>query len=173
MNIKIYTTPTCGYCHKAKKFFSDRGVNFTEYDVSRDRTAAQAMMRETGQMGVPVIVVDGEVIIGFNRPRLEQLLAGRSNGQHIHFGLSIADANKVIHKHGISSVSGVFVGKVAASSLGERAGLKAGDIITEINLCPIHNADDMEKALLSLTKGSKVVISYLRGHSNLKSEIVV
>lgn len=75
INIRIYTTPTCGYCHQAKRFLSERGVKFTEYDVSRDRAAADEMVRMTGQMGVPVIVVDGQVVVGFDRTRLEHLLA--------------------------------------------------------------------------------------------------
>ena len=75
MDVKIYTTPTCGYCHQAKKFLADLGVSFTEHDVSRYRAAAEEMVRLTGQMGVPVIAVDGEVVIGFDRASLEKLLA--------------------------------------------------------------------------------------------------
>jgi glutaredoxin len=59
MKVKVYSTPTCGYCHQAKKFLAERGVEYSEFDVSCDRAAAEEMVRLTGQMGVPVILVDG------------------------------------------------------------------------------------------------------------------
>ena len=79
MDVKVYTTPTCGYCHQVKKFLSERGVKYAEYDVSRDRAAADEMVRLTGQMGVPVILVDGQVVVGFDRARLEHLLSKNGN----------------------------------------------------------------------------------------------
>lgn len=173
MNVKIYTTPTCGYCHEAKRFFSERGVRFTEYDVSINQSAANEVVRLSGQMGVPVIVVDGEVIVGFNRTRLEQLLVDRTRRQHVYFGLSVADANKIAHRYDIIPVLGAFVGKVARSSLGERAGLKSGDVITELNLHTIRNADDLEDALSTLNGESRVLISFQRGQDKLKSEITI
>ena len=79
MEVKIFTTPTCGYCHQAKRFLSERGIRYAEYDVSRDRAAADEMVRLTGQMGVPVILVDGQVVVGFDRARLEHLLSKNGN----------------------------------------------------------------------------------------------
>ena len=73
MNVDIYTSPTCGYCHQAKAFLSERGVKFTEYDISRDRTAADEIVRLTGQMGVPVIVVDGQVKTAGKIPATEEI----------------------------------------------------------------------------------------------------
>lgn len=173
MNVKIYTTPTCGYCHQAKRFFADRGVKYTEYDVSRNQEAASEMMSLTGQMGVPVIVIDGQVVVGFNRPRIEQLLAGRDNGRHISFGLSIADADKVAGRSGSTAASGAFVGKVAPSAPGEEAGLKPGDIIIKMNFHSIRNANDLENVISSLSTGEKVTISYIRGQKTLQSQIVL
>lgn len=173
MNIVIYTTPTCGYCHQAKRFLNEHGVKFTEHDVSRDRAAAEEMVRVSGQMGVPVIVVDGEVIVGFNRPRLEQLLAAGSRNQHISFGLSVADASRITQRQGNVPVLGAFVGRVASSSLGEQAELKPGDIITEFNLRPIRNADDLEEVLSSLTEGTRVVIDFFRVKEKRRSEIII
>ena len=167
MNVKIYTTPTCGYCHQAKRFFSDRGVKFNEYDVSRDQAAANEMIKLSGQMGVPVIVVDGEVVVGFNRARLEQLLADGRGEQRVSLGLSVADANA------IKQVFGAFVGKITPLSPGERAGIKAGDIITEVNLHAVRDADDLEDILSLVAKGDRVVIRFLRGQDNLKTEVVV
>jgi len=173
MDVKIYTTPTCGYCHQAKAFFDELGVSYTEIDVSRDRAAADEMVRLTGQMGVPVIVVDQEVIVGFNRPRLQELLAGDSRPGHPHLGLKVADASRIARQTGEIPVFGAIIGAVAPSSPGEKAGLGAGDIITEINLQRISGADDLEKAVTGLHAGSRLAITFLRGGQTLKAEITV
>jgi glutaredoxin 3 len=172
MNVKVYTTPTCGYCRQAKQFLSELGVQYTEYDVSRDRAMAEEMVRLTGQMGVPVIVVDGQIVVGFNRARLEQLLAKAGSQKHPHLGLRVADAAKVAQKFGVVPVIGAVVGAVSPSSLGERAGLQVGDIITEVNLRQVSNADDLEQALAGLTAGSRVTIVFRRGGETRESEVV-
>jgi len=74
MSVKIYTTPTCGYCSMAKKFFKENNISYTEYDVSRDVQKAEEMIQKSGQMGVPVIDINGKVIVGFNRPAIEKLI---------------------------------------------------------------------------------------------------
>jgi S1-C subfamily serine protease len=130
------------------------------------------MVRLTGQLGVPVTVIDGQVVVGFNKPHLEQLLAS-SGGQRPHLGLKVADASKVAPKVGGVPVFGALVGAVAPGSLGERAGLQAGDIITELNLRPIRGADDLERAMGELTPGSRATIVFLRGEETLRAEIVV
>ncbi|MFA4837306.1 MAG: glutaredoxin domain-containing protein [Dehalococcoidia bacterium] len=173
MNITLYTTPTCGYCQQAKKFLSDRGVKYTERVVSQDQAAADEMVRLTGQMGVPVIVIDGQPIIGFDRPKLEKLLAKAGSGNRPHFGLKIADAGKIAQKAGEIPVFGALVGAVSPGSLGEKAGLQPGDIITELNLRRINTADDLEKALASLMPGNRATIMFLRGQKTLKTEISV
>ena len=74
--VTIYTTPTCPWCHKTKRFFQDNHVAYEEKDVASDHEARQEMMQKSRQMGVPVIDIDGEVVIGFNEPVLrEKLLA--------------------------------------------------------------------------------------------------
>jgi len=74
MAIKLYTTPTCTYCRKAKKYFRENRISFTEHDVSKDQRRADEMMRKSGQMGVPVVDVHGKVIVGFNQPEIERAL---------------------------------------------------------------------------------------------------
>ncbi|HET6452116.1 MAG TPA: glutaredoxin domain-containing protein [Spirochaetia bacterium] len=74
MAVTIYTTPTCGYCKVAKEFFRSQHVSFTEYNVASDRQRADEMVRKSGQMGVPVIDVNGKVIVGFNKPEIERAL---------------------------------------------------------------------------------------------------
>jgi putative serine protease PepD len=130
------------------------------------------MVRLTGQLGVPVIVIDGQVVVGFDRPRLEQLLSS-GGGQRPHLGLKVADASKVAPRTGGVPVFGALVGAVASASLGERAGLRNGDIITELNLRPIRGVDDLAHALADLAPGSRATIVFLRGQETLRAEIVV
>jgi glutaredoxin 3 len=173
MDVKIYTTPTCGYCHQTKKFLAELGVNYTEHDVSRDRAAAEEMVRLTGQMGVPVIVVDGQIVIGFDRTRLEQLLDGRSSHRHPSLGLKVADASRKARRPGEPPVFGALVGSVASSSPGERAGIKAGDIITLINRKRVNNSVELEHIVSTLTSGSRMPVTFYRGEQAIKSEIVI
>ena len=74
MEIKIYSTPTCPYCKMAKDYLTEKGVTFEEVDVATDAAGRDEMIKKSGQMGVPVIMVDGEVIIGFDKERLDGLL---------------------------------------------------------------------------------------------------
>ncbi len=173
MNVKLYSTLTCGYCHQAKRYLKERGVDFTEHDISVDRAAAEEMISLTGQVGVPVIAVDGEVVIGFDRARLEQLLAKGGNGKRPRLGLKVADASKVAQKVGAVPVFGALVGAVNPSSLGAKAGIKRGDIITEINMRPIRNADDLEQSMSNLSVGGRATIVFLRGEQTMRAEIVI
>ena len=72
--VTVYSTPSCGYCHKAKEFFQAKGVEYKEIDVSQDHAAAQAMVEKSGQMGVPVIEIADSIVVGFNQPVIEELL---------------------------------------------------------------------------------------------------
>ena len=73
--VEIYSTATCHFCQMAKEFFKEQGVNFTEYNVGTDTAKRAEMVEITGQMGVPVIVIDKkDVVIGFNQKALNQLL---------------------------------------------------------------------------------------------------
>jgi glutaredoxin-like YruB-family protein len=72
--VVIYSTPTCTYCRTAKEFFEEHGVSYQEVDVSQDIERAQEMIEKSGQTGVPVIDIDGEIIIGFDRKRIAKAL---------------------------------------------------------------------------------------------------
>jgi glutaredoxin-like YruB-family protein len=74
MNVTVYSTPVCPWCSRVKEFLKDNNVEFKEIDVSADQKAAQDMIEKSGQMGVPVVDVDGEIVIGFNESRLRELL---------------------------------------------------------------------------------------------------
>jgi S1-C subfamily serine protease len=134
------------------------------------------MIQKTNQMGVPVITVGDQYIIGFDRRRLEELLAGQGGAQtaqKVSFGLQIADASKITQKAGVLPIFGAFVGSVRPGSPAEKAGLQQGDVITEINLRPVSNADDLAKALSGLSPGNRVTIAFLRGQQKLRAETVV
>lgn len=75
MDIKIFSTPTCPYCRMAKEYLSSKETAYTDVDVSQDDTARKEMVEISGQMGVPVIVIDKEVIIGFDKNKIDSLLA--------------------------------------------------------------------------------------------------
>lgn len=72
--IKVFSTPSCPYCHMAKEYFDKHNVKYQDYDVSVDLEARNEMVEKSGQMGVPVIIIDEEVIVGFNKPRIDEIL---------------------------------------------------------------------------------------------------
>jgi glutaredoxin-like YruB-family protein len=78
MNVKIYSTPTCSFCHMAKDYFKANNVSYTDVDVSIDTAQAQEMIEKTGQMGVPVIIIEKDgtenIVIGFDKEKLASLL---------------------------------------------------------------------------------------------------
>ena len=74
MNIKIYSTPTCPYCHMLKEYLEEKGFEYTDVNVAEDLKAREEMVEKSGQMGVPVADFDGEIVVGFNRERVDQIL---------------------------------------------------------------------------------------------------
>lgn len=74
MEVKVYSTPTCPYCKLVKEHLSSKGISFTNYDVSQDKTALDEMVKVSGQMGVPVTVIGSDVIVGFDKTRIDSLI---------------------------------------------------------------------------------------------------
>ncbi len=74
MAVKIYSTPTCPWCKKAKEYFKGKKVKFTDVDVSKDEKAKEEMIKKSGQMAVPVIDINGKIIVGFNEAEIEKAL---------------------------------------------------------------------------------------------------
>jgi S1-C subfamily serine protease len=153
-----------------KEFLSQKGVSFREKDVSRDQFAAQELVSRTGQAGVPVTVINGETIVGFDRARLEGALAQRQTGQRPSFGAAIADASKITARQGSGITLGAYVGRVRSGSIAETLGLTQDDIITEVNMQNIANASDLERALSELSKGSRLLVVFLRGNKKFAAE---
>ena len=73
--VTIYSTPTCHFCHAAKDFFTANKVKFTDYNVATDLEKRKEMIQKSGQMGVPVIYVGDQLVVGFDEGRLKELLA--------------------------------------------------------------------------------------------------
>lgn len=77
-DVKVFSTPTCPWCVRVKDYLMEQNVEFDDIDVSVDHQAAQQMVMASGQMGVPQIWVDDKVVVGFNKPVLDELLELRS-----------------------------------------------------------------------------------------------
>jgi len=73
--ITVYSTPTCPYCTQVKEYLKSKSVLFSEHNVATDLEARNAMVQKSGQLGVPVIEVNGQIVVGFNRNKLEELLS--------------------------------------------------------------------------------------------------
>ena len=72
--VKVYSTPTCAYCVTLKEYLKSRNIQFEDNDVSKDQQAAQDMIAKSGQMGVPVVDIDGQIIVGFDEAAIKELL---------------------------------------------------------------------------------------------------
>ena len=73
-NIKIYSTPICPWCKKAKAYLDEKGIPYTGIDVSNDEAAQKEMIEKSGQMGVPVLDIDGKIVVGFDKEKIDELL---------------------------------------------------------------------------------------------------
>ena len=73
-NVTIYSTPTCHFCQMSKEFLKEKSISYTEFDVAHDLDKRQEMIEKSGQMGVPVIFIDNEMIIGFDKEKLASTL---------------------------------------------------------------------------------------------------
>lgn len=70
----VYSTPTCPFCNMLKSYLKEKGIEFEDIDVSVDHEKAREMVQKSGQMGVPVVDIDGEIVVGFNKPQIDKLL---------------------------------------------------------------------------------------------------
>ncbi len=73
-SVKVYSTPSCPWCIRAKQFLRENNIDFQDMDVSGDKQAADEMVQKSGQMGVPVLDIDGEIIVGFDKEKIKQSL---------------------------------------------------------------------------------------------------
>ncbi len=157
----------------AKEFLSRRGVPFTEKDVSRDREAAMDMIRRSGQQGVPQILVGNDIVVGFDRPRLEGLLRryeGASTGPGttaapgVSLGVSVADAAK----HAPHVGAGAYVGSVKPDTPAARGGVRPGDVIVALDGQTVTTADDVIRIGRRLQAGRAVPAVVIRDDKPLQ-----
>jgi glutaredoxin-like YruB-family protein len=159
--VMIYTTSTCPWCTRAKDFLRQKGVPFQEKNLEFDQAAAEEVVRRSGQMGVPVIIAGDEVIVGFDRARLERLasrFASSTSG-----GTASASPRPRIGLRIKDGPGGAEIGAVHPGTPGDRAGLQPGDVVVEINGRPVRSAADLEAALAGLTQGQAVALEVRRG----------
>jgi glutaredoxin 3 len=168
--VVVYTTPTCGYCQQVKQYLAQREIPYREVDVAANAQAAAEMVNLSGQRGVPVVVVDGQVVVGFNRARIDQLLEARSS-RRPRLGLSVADAASMAQKRGSGPTEGAYVGRVRHLSSGDRAGVAEGDVIVALAGQPIRNAADLESVLAGLVPDEMVSVVFLRGGERVTARV--
>ena len=147
--VTVYSTPTCGFCHQVKAYLDQRGVPFTEHDVSRDRAAAMEMVQLSGQQGVPVVVINGQVVVGFNRPQIDRFLTDRPP----RLGAAIADAGRIAAKRGLQLPAGAYVGRVEPRSAAAAAGIQVGDVIVSLGGQPVGSDRDVDRIVAELRGG--------------------
>lgn len=167
MSIVVYTTPTCGFCQQVKAYLHQRGVPFTEHDVSRDPQAAAEMVRLSGQQGVPVVLIDGQVIVGFNRPLIDQLLAQRAT-QTPKLGAAIADAGRIAAKKGMQLPDGAYVGRVDSGSVADASGLRPGDVIVQLAGQTVRTDRDVDGIMAKVRLGQVVDLLAWRNGQTFK-----
>lgn len=172
MDVTVYTTKSCPYCDMTKRFLKQRGIPFRERDVSRDPAAIQEMIRLSGQRGVPVTVVNGEVIRGFNRGKFEQVLA-RASRPRPRFGAKVAGAEAVGRKQGRSLPPGAYIGAVRPNTPAARAGLRDGDIVISLDGAPVRGLGDLQQLLSRLPLGQPLEVVWLRNDREMTGQLVL
>ena len=130
------------------------------------------MVKLTRQMGVPVTVVNGQPVIGFDRSRLKELLS-KGNGNKPRLGMKVADVDGSMRKPGEPPLFGVIVGDVSPSTPASRAGFRKGDIITSVNRQRINNVSEMEQVIRSVSTGNRIPVTFYRGEQAVNLEMIL
>jgi len=162
MKVDVYSSPTSPDCNTLKDFLSRKDIPYQDHDVSADPVAAQEAVKLTGQNNVPVTVIDGQIVVGFNQPRLEQLIAQAEAAARPKFGAGIANVGKAGRK-GVPIVFGAYVGRIGTGSIAERVGLAIGDVIIQMNNQPISDTADLERFMAGIKQGDKLSVIFIRG----------
>jgi len=131
------------------------------------------MIRLSGQQGVPVITIDDQVIVGFDQRRLQELLAQRATAK-VELGAAVADSIsrlRIDPPKGGTEYVGAYVGRVKRGSLAEKAGLKARDVIVELDGQPVHNSADLARIMATLRAGTRPQVLYIRQGQRMQTEL--
>lgn len=165
MDVIVYTTSTCPYCSSVKQYLASRGVSFVERNVERDPEAAAEMVRLSGQQGVPVTRIGDEVIVGYDRPRLDEALA---RAQRPRLGAAVADAQGRSDRN-----EGAYVGRVRPGGAAAKAGLTQGDVIVSLAGHPVRTAAQLEQLVARVPPGSRVTVTYVRDGATYRAELAL
>jgi S1-C subfamily serine protease len=155
-----------------KEFLSSKGISYHDHDVTTDSLAAQEVTRLTGQNSVPVTVIDGQMVVGFDQARLEGLIAQAQAGAPLKFGAAVADVGKVGRKD-LPINFGAYVGRIKPGSIAEKAGLAVGDIIIQLNKQGVSRAAHLEILIAKIKQGDKLSIVFIRGNSLNTAEVTI
>jgi S1-C subfamily serine protease len=140
--------------------------------VAADPLAAQEMIGVSGQRGVPVTVIDDQVIVGFDQRRLTMLL-DRDKIPKPSLGVSIADAARIAQKQGGGPTAGAYVGQVKSGSPAEKAGLRKGDVITELGGQLVHVAADVHAVMEQYRPGDRLGLTFERSGREMRVMIKI
>ncbi len=168
MSVSVYTTPTCGFCRQVKAYLHQQGVPFTEYDVSQDPQKASEMVQLSGQRGVPVVLIDGQVVVGFNRPLIDQLLDRRATPP-LRLGVAITDARRFATRKGLQLPDGAYVGRVNPGSAAALAGAQPGDVIVQLAGQAVRTDQDVDRIMSSVRPGQPVELILWRDGQRLRA----
>lgn len=156
-----------------KEFLSNKGISYQDHDVNTDPLAAQEAVKLTEQNGVPVTVIEGQIVVGFDQPRLEWLIAQAQGqaGTPLKFGAAVADVGKTARK-GVPINFGAYVGRIKPGSIAEKAGLAGGDVIIQLNNLAISVAADLEHLTANIKQGDKISVVFIRGNAVNTVEVI-
>ena len=139
---------------------------------TQTRLLPRRPIKITGQNGVPVTVIDGQTVVGFNEPRLEQLIDQAQAAARPKFGAGIADVGKAGRK-GVPIIFGAYVGRIGTGSIAERVGLAVGDVIIQMNNQQISDTADLERFMVGIKQGDKLSVVFIRGTGVSTVEVTV
>ncbi len=155
-----------------KEFLSSKGLPYQDHDVATDPMAAQEAVKLSGQNGVPVTVIDGQTVVGFDQPRLEWLIAQAQPITPIKFGAAVADVGKS-GREDVPINFGAYVGRIKPGSIAEKAGLAVGDIIIQLNNQGVSRAAHLELLIAKIKQGDKLSMVFIRGNTISTAEVTI
>jgi glutaredoxin 3 len=163
--VVIYSTPTCTYCAAAKRWFKEHGVQYTEYDVSRDPARAAEMYRLTGQNAVPVIRVGGQVMVGYDPLQLARLIPANPEaaspaepaGERVSLGMAAQSLSaEKATELGLPAPFGVVVGPVRPGGPANMAGILEGDVLIGLGSYTLQNLPQLQRVVAMKRPGDSL-----------------
>lgn len=154
--VVVYTTSSCPYCRQVKQYLDSKGVAYQEKNLTTSPTFAAEMVQRSGQQGVPVTIIENEVIVGFNQPALAQAImklkaSGNRPAGGFKLGAKVAEAAQILAGQGQARREGAIVGSITPGSPAAQAGLREGDIIIALGSYTVRNVSDLQNALTALS----------------------